>query len=161
MVEEDIKTDEQKVKKDTPKKGYISAVGRRKEAIARVRLYEDIKTGVVWADQIVKKGEIYVNQKPIDDYFTIESQRIAYKEPLKTTNTLNRYAITIKVSGGGKSGQLDAVIHGISRALQSGQPSYRPALKKKGFLTRDSRVRLRRNVGTGGKARRKKQSPKR
>lgn len=143
------------------KKSYIYAVGRRREAVARVRLYGDIKTGVVWGDNIIKKGEIYVNNKPIDNYFSSETQQIIYKEPLKVTNALNRYAITIKVAGGGNSGQLDAVVHGIARALDKADPTYRPILKKKGFLTRDARIRQRRKAGMGGKARRKRQSPKR
>lgn len=83
-------------------------------------------------------------------------------EPFRATNTIGKYSLTIKVEGGGKSGQLEAVVHGISRALQLlDKEKFRPILKKKGFLTRDARVRERRKVGTGGKARRKKQSPKR
>jgi len=155
---------EEQVKKKNKKeqKAYIYAVGRRREAVARVRLYSDIKTGVVLGDGIVKKGEIYVNGKPINKIFTSKVDQIMYQEPLKVTNALNRYAITIKVDGGGMAGQLKAVIFALSRALEKvNKEEFRPILKKRGFLTRDARVRQRRKVGTGGKARRKKQSPKR
>src|SRR3989344_3487116 len=158
---DDSKVQQLKTDKKEAKKGYIHAVGRRKEAVARVRLYSEIKTGVVWGENSIKKGEIYVNGKPIENYFPLAVQQIVYKEPLKITNALHRYAITIKVVGGGNSGQLDAVVHGISRALEKADLSYRPILKKREFLTRDARVRQRRKGGMGGKSRRKKQSPKR
>lgn len=158
---EEIKTEQQEVEKKADKKAYVIGVGRRREAVARIRLYEEIKTGVVLGDAIVKKGEIYVNKKPIEQYFPLETHKIVYKEPLKITNALNRFAITIQVSGGGSIGQLEAVVHGIARALQKADPSLHTILKKRGFLTRDSRTRQRRKVGMGGKSRRKRQSPKR
>jgi small subunit ribosomal protein S9 len=145
------------------KREYIFATGKRKQATARVRIYQHVKDGLTWGDTEVKKGEILVNQKPIAQYFSGEVARHLYTEPLRVTNAHQQnYAITIKVVGGGPAGQLDAVIVGIANALNKADiAKFRPILKKKGLLTRDARVRQRRNVGTGGKARRKKQSPKR
>lgn len=144
------------------KKDYVFAVGRRKEAVARVRLYSTLKNDFKWGTLDVKKGDILVNQKPIADYFTGETARFAYSEPLRVANAQNKFTFTINVSGGGQAGQLDAVVAGIANALsKADSDSYRKQLKAKGFLTRDARIRERRKVGTGGKARRKKQSPKR
>jgi len=103
-----------------------------------------------------------VNEKPITEFFTDEIMRHMYAEPFRVTNTINKYTVTVKVTGGGKMGQLKAVVLGISNALALvDEEKHRGVLKTKGFLTRDPRVRERRKVGTGGKARRKKQSPKR
>ncbi len=145
------------------KREFVSATGKRKEAVARVRLYQFVKESLTWANVPVKKGEMLVNQKPIAEYFPSTAEQHRYTEPLRITNAhQNNYAFTIKVVGGGHAGQLDAVIAGISNVLQKLDPEkYRPILKKKGFLTRDARIRQRRNIGTGGKARRQKQSPKR
>jgi small subunit ribosomal protein S9 len=143
------------------KKEFIFAVGRRREAVARVRLYEDVKPDAKWGDLAIKKGDILVNEKMASDYFSGDVSRRVYTEPLRVANAQNKYAITIRVVGGGLSGQLDAAVLGIARALSSIDPEYRKVLKEKGFLTRDARVRERRKVGTGGKARRRKQSPKR
>lgn len=153
---------EQIKRNNKQKKDYIFAVGRRREAVARIRLFTEVKPEAMWGQNPIKKGEILVNEKPVADYFSSDVESKIFSEPLRVTNTQNKYAITIKVAGGGKSGQLDAVVAGIANvlcALDSEQ--YRPILKKKGFLTRDSRIRERRKVGTGGKARRAKQSPKR
>ena len=149
--------------KKSLKKDYIYATGKRKESVARVRVYEHVKDGLTWENTVIKKGEILVNAKPITQYFSSEVERHLYTEPLRITNAhQNNYAITIKVVGGGHASQLTAAIAGISKALQKLDPEkYRSILKKKGFLTRDARIRQRRNVGTGGKARRQKQSPKR
>lgn len=158
------KTEQKEIvqEKTTPKKDFVFAVGRRKEAVARVRLYKSTNNGILWGEKKVQKGEIFVNEKPIQEYFSGKVAEVLYTEPFRVTNTVGKYILTIKVEGGGKSGQLDAVIHGISRALQLlDREKFRPILKKKGFLTRDARVRERRKVGTGGRARRKKQSPKR
>jgi len=155
----------QQIKKNTKngKKDYIFAVGRRKSSVARVRLYQQVKTDLSWGQTPVKKGELLVNQKPIAEYFSGEVSRRIYTEPLRVTNTHQQnYAFTIKVVGGGLSGQLQAVVTGIANVLNKlDSDKYRALLKKKGFLTRDARVRERRTVGTGGKSRRKKQSPKR
>ena len=147
------------IDKEVTKKDYVFAVGRRKEASARVRLYA--KDITLWNGVEVKKGEIFVNKIPAIAYFEKEAERI-YKQPLIVTNADKRFAITILVEGGGKSGQLDASVLGIARALDKfDKEKFRPILKKRGFLTRDPRVRERRKVGMGGKARRRKQSPKR
>ncbi len=145
------------------KKDYVAAVGRRKSAVARARLYVHVKADVVFDNEPVKKGEIYVNGMFIAKYFPSETQRKLYTEPMRITNTHQQnYAVTIRVTGGGKSGQLDAVIAAISNVLNKlDRDKHRPILKKKGLLTRDARVRQRRKVGMGGKSRRKLQSPKR
>lgn len=130
-----------------PKTGNIfKAVGRRKEAAARVRLQKG-------------KGQFVVNGIPIEQYFPNEAIRL--EKPFKITDTQGLYFATVKVEGSGKAGQLDAVIHGISRALIIAQPETRPALKKAGLLTRDPRVKERRKYGRAQKARKGKQSPKR
>lgn len=150
-------------KNKNAKKDYVFAVGRRKSSVARVRLYQNVKADAVWGETQIKKGELLVNQKPIAQYFSGEIARRAYTEPLRITNAHQQnYAFTIKVVGGGPAGQLQAVIAGISNALNILDPEKnRSTLKNKGFLTRDSRIRERRVVGMGGKSRRKKQSPKR
>lgn len=141
---------------------YISAVGRRREAVARVRLYSEEKDEIDINGGLFKKGDIHVNGKPIGEYFPGEVAKISYLEPFRVTNTLNKFIITVKAAGGGKSGQLGAVVHGIARALEKfDKEKFTPILRKKNLLTRDSRVRERRKVGMGGKARRRKQSPKR
>jgi small subunit ribosomal protein S9 len=157
-VEPKVSTNKKHQKTD-----YIFAVGRRKSAVARVRLHEKVKDGLVWGEHTVKKGDILVNAKPVAEYFSSEVERHLYTEPLRATNAHQKnYTFTIKVDGGGPAGQLQAVIAGIARALNKLDPEeYRPILKKKGMLTRDPRVRQRRKVGTGGKSRRQKQSPKR
>lgn len=133
------------------KVSYYEAVGRRKTSTARVRLH---------IDQIEK--EFMVNGRPVDKYFPGEVAKKLYLEPFRTTNTIGRFAVTVKVEGGGLSGQVGAVIHGLSRALIKVEPEkFRPILKKRGFLTRDPRAKERRKAGYAGKARAKKQSPKR
>lgn len=135
--------------KNKQTKDFTYAVGRRREAVARIRLYPG-------------KGQNLVNEQPISDYFPGEIARILYTQPFKLTETEGRYFVTVRVVGGGKKGQLGAVVHGLSRALaEVEEKKYRSILKKEGLLTRDPRTRERRKVGTGGKARRKKQSPKR
>ena len=136
-------------------KEFIYAVGKRKEAVARIRLYPSVKGDL-------KKGDIIVNGKKIEEYFSSQIQKAKYLEPLNITNTIGKYALTVKVSGGGVNSQLDALILGISRALSKfDSEKYRSILRKKGFLTRDARIRERRKIGMGGKSRRKRQSPKR
>ena len=155
--------EEVKTTKKTKQKDYIFALGKRKEATARVRLYERIKAGATWDEMALAKGDIVVNGKPIAEYFGGDVSRSLYTGPLRITNAHQKnYTFTIKVDGGGPSGQLQAVIAGIANALNKlDAEKYRPILKKKGFLTRDARVRQRRKVGMGGKSRRKRQSPKR
>lgn len=133
-----------------PKSKYFFGLGRRKSAIARVFLYED------------KSGQFTVNSKPFEEYFRGTYRGTPHLEPFKVTGTEGQYRVEVKVEGSGKSGQLDAIILGISRSLELvDKEKNRPLLKKAGFLTRDSRIRERRKVGTGGRARRQKQSPKR
>jgi small subunit ribosomal protein S9 len=126
----------------------ISTVGRRKEALARVRLQ-------------MGQGQFTINGKPIGEYFLGEVFQKQYNRPLEITKTIGKYSISAKVEGGGKVAQLGAVIHGVARAIAKAQPSLRVTLKKEGFLTRDARVKERRKYGHAGKARARKQSPKR
>lgn len=150
-----------KIKKQV-KRDYTYAVGRRKEAVARVRLYSHVKDGALWGQQTLQKGQVLVNEMPVEHYFPGPINKAKYMKPLSLLNITDKFAITVKVVGGGRAGQLDAMIHGLSRALSAVDVTkYRPTLKKAGLLTRDPRVRERRSVGTGGKARRQKSSPKR
>lgn len=159
-------------KKETPEKvdtekkaesiAYYEAFGRRKEATARVRLYVVKEQTIEVLGQQVEKGAIIVNGKSAEVYFPGEVYKKLYQEPLRTTNTASRFAIVIKTLGGGLMSQLGATVLGMSRALEKiDKEKMRPILKKKGFLTRDARVRERRKAGLAGKARAKKQSPKR
>jgi len=148
-------------KKNNKKQAYISTVGRRRESVARVRLYQEIKEGLEVAGEKVKKGDFFVNDKRVPEYFKDKISLLQIDEVFKITNTLGKFALTVRVTGGGQKGQLGAIIHAVSRALSEIDLKNRQILKKKGFLTRDPRTRQRRNVGMGGKSRRKKQSPKR
>lgn len=130
------------------KKNFTYAIGRRKAAVARVRLYKGA-------------GDIVVNGKKISEIFTSQIDKTKYEKPFQTVGGIGKYSATIKVVGGGISGQLDAIVLGISRAISVADEESKKALRKAGLLTRDARVRERRKVGTGGKARRAKQSPKR
>lgn len=138
-----------RTKKTETKPKYIFAVGRRRDAVARVRLF-------------VGKGETLVNGKPIEQYFPGQMAKATYLAPFLATETPGKYFATVKIEGGGKVGQLGAFVHGLSRTLVlADREKFRKPLKEKGFLTRDSRTRERRKVGMGGKSRRKRQSPKR
>jgi len=132
------------------KKNYIQSVGRRKTAIARVRLVEG-------------KSDITINGVPASEYWPGEVAEKRYTEPFVTTNTHKKYTASAKITGSGRNGQLEAFIHGLSRALIQINPErFRPILKKRGFLTRDPRMKETRKVGSAGsKARSKRQSPKR
>ena len=127
---------------------YIMAHGRRKEAVARVRLFKG-------------RGQTTVNNKPIEEYFPRESDRVLYQKPFNLTKSEGQYYATIKVKGSGRSGQLGAIVHGLANALIKENPQFRPILKKAGLLTRDPRVKERRKYGRAQKARKGKQSPKR
>lgn len=145
-----------------PSPSYYEAVGRRREATARVRLYVVSDQGVNVGGTVVKRGEIIVNGRPAQQYFPGEVAKKMYYEPFRTTNTMNRFATSVTVTGGGLSGQLGALILGVSRALEKvDREKFRPILKKRGFLTRDPRAKERRKAGRAGKARARKQSPKR
>jgi small subunit ribosomal protein S9 len=124
-------------------------VGRRKTATARVRIYKDA-------------GDFIVNNKVVGDYFAnIVNAPTLYTQPFTLTDTQGKHAVIVKVDGSGVNAQLDATLHGIGRALIKLNPEYRTALKAAGFLSRDDRMKETRKIGTGGKARRAKQSPKR
>ena len=126
---------------------YSYGTGRRKSAVARVF----IKPG---------KGDIVVNDKPVDVFFSRETGRMVVRQPLVLTDTLNSLDILVNVDGGGESGQAGAVRHGITRALIEYDASLKPALKKAGLVTRDAREVERKKVGFH-KARRRKQFSKR
>jgi small subunit ribosomal protein S9 len=143
----DKKTKETKAKKPTTTE-TLMGTGRRKTAVARVWLKDT-------------KGTLLVNDRPIDDYFRSEAEKKIYEEPLRVVNRLGQFSGTIKLNGGGVSAQLGAVVHGLARALASYDPVFRETLSKKKLLTRDSRMKERRKYGHAGKARKKKQSPKR
>jgi len=154
---------EQVEKVETPKDvSYYEAVGRRKESSARVRLYVVNDKSVTVSGVNVEKGGMIVNGRPVENYFPGEILKKMYQEPFRTTNTLARFAVTVKVAGGGLSGQLSAMIHGVSRALEKvDKEKFRPILKKRGFMMRDPRAKQRRKAGYAGKSRARKQSPKR
>jgi small subunit ribosomal protein S9 len=141
---------------------FYQAVGRRKTASARVRLYLAAVDKVKIGNTEYEKGQVVINGRPGNDYFPTEVYQKLFLEPFRTTNTLDRFVISVKVAGGGLGGQLDAVIQGVARALQViDKEKYRPTLKKHGFMTRDPRAKQRRKAGFAHKARKKKQSPKR
>ncbi len=117
------------------KKVQYWGTGRRKSAIARVRL---IPGG---------DGTITINKKSIDEYFGLETLKLIVRQPLVLTDSLAKYDIIVNVCGGGYTGQAGAIRHGISRALLEADESLRPALKKEGFLTRDSRKKERKKYG--------------
>ena len=110
------------------------AVGRRKKAIARVRL-------------IPGEGKIVINGREIDNYFGLETLKMTVRQPLVLTSLEGRYDVMVNVFGGGLSGQAGAIRHGISRALIKADPELRPAVKKAGFLTRDPRMKERKKYG--------------
>ena len=110
------------------------AVGRRKKAIARVRL-------------IPGEGKIVINGREIDNYFGLETLKMTVRQPLALTSLEGRYDVLVNVYGGGLSGQAGAIRHGISRALIKADPELRPAVKKAGFLTRDPRMKERKKYG--------------
>ena len=113
---------------------YYHGTGRRKSAVARVRIYPG-------------NGSIIVNDKPIDQYFSRESDRTQVRAPLRTTNTLEQFNVMVKVAGGGVTGQAGAVRHGIARALLSANPELRAVLRQGGMLTRDPREKERKKPG--------------
>lgn len=122
---------------DTNTISKYRATGRRKDSIAMV----EISPG---------KGEIIINDKPCDSYFLRETDRLILKQPLKATNTQDKLNILVKAKGGGASGQAGAVRLGISRALALMDSSFKPILRKEGFLTRDPRAKERKKYGLKG-----------
>lgn len=115
-------------------KPLVQATGRRKEAVARVRL----RTGT---------GQITVNKRPIADYFPTETHRMIVTEPLRVTSTNESYDVDATIDGGGTSGQAGALRLGIARGLVEIDADLRPQLKKGGFLTRDAREKERKKYG--------------
>ena len=126
---------------------YNYGTGRRKSSTARVFL----KAG---------KGNIVINDKPMDQYFSRVTSRMILRQPLELTNNAASFNITVNVHGGGESGQAGAVRHGITRALIDHDANLKPVLSKAGFVTRDAREVERKKVGLH-KARRRKQFSKR
>ena len=126
---------------------YYYGTGRRKSSVARVF----IKAG---------KGDIIVNNKPVDLYFSRETGRMIVRQPLELTNNVTAFDITVSVAGGGESGQAGAVRHGITCALIDNDAALKSGLKKAGLVTRDAREVERKKVGLR-KARRRKQFSKR
>ncbi len=129
------------------KKNVIWATGRRKSAIARVRL-------------IPGAGSISINARSLEDYFPRDTSRMRIMEPFEITETGGQFDLIVSVEGGGISAQADAVRHGISRALVSSSETLRPALRKAGMLTRDPREVERKKYGKH-KARKRPQYSKR
>lgn len=129
-------------------KEFFSAVGRRKTAVARVRLWSG-------------KQELTVNGKPVSEYFKGATFKKIYLSPFVITDTVGQYTGSIKVIGSGLMGQAGALVHGIARALVKIDEANKLPLRAKGLITRDPRMKETRKAGQGGRARAKKQSPKR
>jgi small subunit ribosomal protein S9 len=108
--------------------------GRRKKAIARVRL-------------LAGSGNIVVNKRTLDEYFGLDTMKLIVNQPLELTSSAAKYDIFVNVKGGGFTGQAGAIRHGIARALCVADPQTRTALKKAGFLTRDPRMKERKKYG--------------
>ena len=113
------------------------ATGRRKHAVARVWLQPG-------------SGKIAINARSLEEYFGRETSRMVFRQALELTETSGQYDVFVNVSGGGLSGQADAIRHGISRSLIKIDPAFRPALKKAGYLTRDARQKERKKYGQRG-----------
>ncbi len=115
-------------------KPYFYGTGRRKNSVARVRVY----TGT---------GKITINDRDIDDYFGLETLKLIVRQPLAVAGVEGKFDLVVRVNGGGVSGQAGAIRHGLSRALLQYDENLRPALKKAGFLTRDPRMKERKKYG--------------
>ena len=121
--------------KKTKKKVQNWGTGRRKKAIARVRL---IPGG---------NGTITINKRDIDQYFGLDTLKLIVRQPLELVDALNKFDVCVNVCGGGFTGQAGAIRHGIARALVLADEAYKADLKKAGFLTRDSRTKERKKYG--------------
>ena len=135
-------------KKKTSKKVQYLGTGRRKKAIARVRLLPE------------GNGNITINKKSLDEYFGLDTLKYIVNQPLELTNSKSKYDVVVNVKGGGFTGQAGAIRHGISRALVLADADTKADLKKAGFLTRDPRAKERKKYGLK-KARRAPQFSKR
>lgn len=122
-------------KTSSKKKLQFWGTGRRKKAIARVRL---IPGGT---------GNVIINKRTMDEYFGLDTLKLIVNQPLVATGSEGKYDIIVNVKGGGFTGQAGAIRHGISRALVEADPMNKPALKKEGFLSRDSRMKERKKYG--------------
>ena len=125
------------IKIPEPKVPQHLGTGRRKTAVARVRL-------------VSGSGKILVNGRSFENYFPLESHRVAASQPLTATGTADKFDAEISVTGGGPNGQAGAVRHGLARALLTVDANLRPILKAEGLLTRDSRMRERKKYGQPG-----------
>ena len=119
----------------TSKKPYMYGTGRRKSSVARVHLFPG------------GTGAITINGRDIDDYFGLDTLKLVVRQPLVTTDMAGKVDVVVTVAGGGVSGQAGAIRHGISRALVTLNPEFRPALKAAGFMTRDPRMKERKKYG--------------
>ena len=113
---------------------YVWGTGKRKCAIAQVRLFAG-------------EGEIQVNDKPYENIFPRLEHRRAIETPFLATDTVGKFRVTVKVTGGGMTGQAEAIRHGIARALVKENELFRPMLRKEGLLTRDARIKERKKYG--------------
>lgn len=116
------------------KQKYYYGTGRRKNSVARVRVYNGT-------------GNITINGRNIDEYFGLETLKLIVRQPLSLTENVDKFDIVCTVTGGGVTGQAGAIRHGLSRALLLFNPELRPVLKKAGFLTRDPRMKERKKYG--------------
>ena len=113
---------------------YYYGTGRRKHSVARVRIYPG-------------SGNVTINGRGIDDYFGLETLKLIARQPLTLTDTLDKFDVVCTVKGGGVTGQAGAIRHGLTRALLRYDDSLRKVLKKAGFITRDPRMKERKNDG--------------
>ena len=121
---------------------YHYGTGKRKRAIAKVKLYQNAASG-----DAERPIQTQINGKPLTEYFPWLTWKATVQEPLKVTDTLDAFSVVAKVSGGGISAQSEAVRHGISRALVAYDESLKSVLRKNGFLTRDSRIKESKKYG--------------
>ena len=121
--------------KTVKKKIQYWGTGRRKKAVARVRV---LPAG---------SGTITVNKRTLDEYFPLDTLKLIVNQPFEETGTQGKYDVIVNVRGGGYTGQAGAIRQGIARALCNADETYRPALKKAGFLTRDPRMKERKKYG--------------
>lgn len=134
---------EKVIETNIKKEKYFEARGGRKESIARVRLYT--KKASDMTDE--EKALVIVNGKDYREYFNDTTSWSVIEAPLRKLKSVNRFKVSVVVHGGGKSGQADAIKHGIARALVKFDNNFRKKLKKSGFLTRDPRAKERRKYG--------------
>jgi small subunit ribosomal protein S9 len=123
-------------KASAPVEAFLGT-GRRKTSVARVRL-------------VAGTGRVVVNDRTIEEYLTVPNQRTIALQPLVETQSAGKFDVFVSVDGGGVSGQAGAIRHGIARALLKASPDLKPALREKGYLTRDSRMKERKKYGQPG-----------